>query len=357
MSPRLKSALTLVGSLALAAGLLAFALRGVSWPELQDATSGAAWGWLLPLAAVGLASHALRAWRWQFLLDAVPPDGPVRGVGFGDAFASVLIGYLVNQAAPRLGEVARAGNLARRTGVSAAAAMGTVVAERVLDVLSLGVALLLTVALFGARLTELLGSMWAGVVAVASGFELPSAALWGGLVAGSALLIAGSAWAWRRWGRGRLGALAAAFRDGLLSVVRARRRVALFATTVAIWGLYGLSALIPIHMLGLDDAFGLGLAEAWAVMTLGAVGMSVPSPGGTGTYHVAAVQALTGLFAVAAAPAAAYAVVTHAAQVALMSVSGAAALAWQAAVPARRAAARTGPDGRPAIPAAAPELR
>src|SRR5690606_35412959 len=89
----------------------------------------------------------------------------VGAVPFRVAFYSVMIGYMVNYAAPRAGEVARAANVAAQTRLRFPGVLGTVVAERVLDVLLLGVALLSVLALYGARLAEVLGTLVANAAA------------------------------------------------------------------------------------------------------------------------------------------------------------------------------------------------
>ncbi len=86
---------------------------------------------------------------------------------------------------------------------------------------------------------------------------------------------------------------------------------------------------LPLRLLGLDAAYGLGPVEAWAVMAVGGIGMALPSPGGTGSFHYATVQALTLLFGVAVTPAATYALLVHAAGVVFYCLLGVAALALQ----------------------------
>ena len=88
------------------------------------------------------------------------------------------------------------------------------------------------------------------------------------------------------------------------------------------WGCYVLMADIPLRLLGLSEVHGLGLLDAFALMAVGAIGMSLPSPGGAGSYHYATVLALTALFSVPASPAAAYAVIGHAAQLLFYCVAG-----------------------------------
>lgn len=326
MTARTKTTLALVGSIALGGGLLWMALRGVDIASVGDALAQANWLWLIPWLVATVASHALRAWRWQLLLGAMP--GEKKAVPFGEAFAALLVGYLVNQAAPRLGEFARAANVASRSDHTFAGAMGTVVAERVLDVLTLGAALLSVVLIFGDRLAGI-GEMFAsGARGALASLPVSGTVLILGLVVlGLGVLALG--WLALRRGGDRMRGLVGSFRDGLVSLLRVRQRLALAGSTLAIWGLYALMSYIPLHLLGLTDAYGLGLLDAWALMNIGAIGMSLPSPGGTGSYHYAVVQTLVLLLGVAQTPAATYALLTHAAQLILMCLLGVAALVWQ----------------------------
>ena len=332
MSPRLKSVVAFAASLVLGGGLLYLALRGADLGAVRDALRDGAWGWLAPLFAVSVASVALRAWRWQLLLNALPDadrDGPV---SFETAFVSVTIGYLVNYAAPRLGEFARAANVASRSGRSFPAVFGTVVAERVLDVATLAAALVGVALVFGDRLDGVWSAFGSSIGSVLERLPTLSVGVLVGLGVATAAVASLAVVAARRarGGRGgRLFGLADQFRQGLVALVRLRQRGALFVSTILLWASYVLMADIPLRLLGLSEAYGLGLVDAWALMAVGAVGMSLPSPGGAGSYHYATVLALTALFGVAASPAAAYAVIGHAAQLVFYCLSGVAALLWQ----------------------------
>ena len=77
-----------------------------------------------------MLSHLLRAWRWQLLLE---PMGYKARLHTG--FYSILIGYLANYAIPRGGEVARCGIMQRTDKIPIDKLFGTVVTERIIDVL------------------------------------------------------------------------------------------------------------------------------------------------------------------------------------------------------------------------------
>jgi len=80
----------------------------------------------------GILSHLSRAYRWQFLL---APLG--YRPKFANSVMTVLLAYLLNLLVPRSGEVARAAGIKKYEGVPFEKAFGTIVAERVADVIML----------------------------------------------------------------------------------------------------------------------------------------------------------------------------------------------------------------------------
>lgn len=334
MSPRLRTGLALAGSFALGGGLLFVALRGADLAAVGEALRAGAWGWLVPLAVATVLSVVVRAWRWTLLLDTLPgADGERQAdrTPLSVALSSVLIGYLVNLAVPRLGEVVRAGNVAAKRPVGFAAVVGTVVAERLLDVAMLALALAAVALLFGRRLGAVAAEAARGVERLASGLPAAGAVL--AVVALLLVAVAVALWARSRraqgTGPGRFAGLAAQFRDGALTLVRTGRPLALTLSTLTIWACYAVMAELPLRILGMTGAYGLNLVDAFALMTVGAVGMTLPAPGGAGSYHYATIQSLVLLFGVPLSPATSYAVLAHAAQTLFYAVSGVGALVWQ----------------------------
>ncbi len=332
MSPRLRTGLALAGSFALGGGLLYAALRGVDLGAVATAIRNGAWGWLVPLALVSVLSVVARAWRWTLLLDTRPAKdgGPQPGpTPFGVALSSVFIGYLVNLAVPRLGEAVRAGNVAARRPVSFVAVAGTVLAERLLDVAMLALALASVGLIFGGRLGTVAAGAAASVERLVAGLPaVVDAVVIGGLLVVVIMIVTLRIRARRAAPKAGPGLLAQ-FRDGALTLVRTGRPGALVASTLVIWGCYAMMSYLPLRILGMTQTYGLNLVDAWGLMTVGAVGMTLPSPGGTGTFHFATVQAFEVLFNVQEDPAMAYAVLAHAAQLLFYAVSGVIALLVQ----------------------------
>lgn len=333
-----------VGSFVLAGGLLFLALYGVDFAAIGKAFREADYRWLPPLAILVIGSNVLRAWRWQVLIDALPTTTQSEGDPRPNSlrtleasFSSVMIGYMVNYAAPRMGEVARTANMAARTRYRFSSLFGTVVSERIFDTAVLGLALLSAVALLFNRLGVLeqhfFGPAWAQLQSI------PAPWIVGGAV-GLLLIILLLVVLLRRslqrthspvarfW-RETLRPAFVSFSDGMLTLLRSPRRGAILLSTVGMWAGYMLMAYLPFKMLYLAEPYGIGLLDAWALMAIGALGILVPSPGGIGSYHYITIQALVYLYGVPEAPAATYAVLTHAAQLVFYTLAGGIALLYQ----------------------------
>ncbi|MFB6098112.1 MAG: lysylphosphatidylglycerol synthase transmembrane domain-containing protein [Salinibacter sp.] len=333
-----------LGSFVLAGGLLALALYGVDLTNIWEAFLEADYRYLLPLLALILGSHLFRAWRWQILVEALPPpseqDGREKlspGRMLEAAFSSVMIGYMVNYAAPRMGEVARTANLSARTEYRFSSIFGTVVSERIFDTAVLGAALLSAIGLLFNRLDVLheqfFAPAWARLQSVPLGWLVGGTAglllLSAGLVWGTRRLLRHEdSWVGRFW-RTSLKPALVSFNQGLRTLLHAPRRGAILGSTAGMWIGYLLMAYLPFRMLHLAEPYGIGLVDAWALMAIGALGIVVPSPGGIGSYHYITQQALVHLYGVPAAEALTYAVLTWGAQFVFYILAGGGAVLYQ----------------------------
>ncbi len=110
----------------------------VDFGDLGTAFREANYAYVVPGIAVYFVSLYFRAFRWRSLLR------PVRAISTHRLYPVVAVGYMANNLLPmRLGEVVRSYYLARREPVRASTALGTIVAERVFD----GVTLLFLLAI------------------------------------------------------------------------------------------------------------------------------------------------------------------------------------------------------------------
>lgn len=256
---------------------------------------------LLPAAACYFLGVWIRALRWQQLL------APVGFVPIGRLFAVELIGFGVNNVMPvRIGELVRAGLLARSPGIRPASALGSILVERVLDGLLLS--LMLTVGLLTLPMNEWLQH---GVRIAAVGFSLGALAI---LVAALAPDLAGrlvralSRRAPAKLGQ-RLESHGLAALAGFGALTRGRALPGIVLLTVACWlaeaGVYWFVMLgFGIHVGYVAGVLGMAAANLATVMP--------SSPGYVGTFDWPLQAVLVSAYGVDPAQAVAYTLVTHA---------------------------------------------
>ncbi|MEF8940512.1 MAG: lysylphosphatidylglycerol synthase transmembrane domain-containing protein [Salinivenus sp.] len=346
MTDRLRRRLLQIGSFVLAAGLLALALYGVDLTKMGTAFRKADWRWLVPLAVLVLGSNLCRAWRWEILIEALPTTPDFEALDedrrapshtLEASFSSIMIGYMVNYVAPRMGEVARTANMSARSSYRFSSLFGTVVSERIFDTAVLGLALLSGIALLFDRLPVLreqfLEPAWATIAGLPTGWivggTLAVLVLTAVAAAGLRVALADQESAVGRFWQETVKPTLLSFKDGMMTLLRSPRRVAISVSTVGMWAGYLLMAYIPFRMLDLAGPYGIGLTDAWALMAIGALGLLVPTPGGIGSYHYITTEALVHLYGVPEASALTYAVLTHAAQFVFYILTGGIALLYQ----------------------------
>ena len=83
---------------------------------------------------IGLISHVSRAYRWKYMLRPLGFEPSLK-----NSYNAIMIGYIANMVVPRMGEASRAAVLKGTDGVPFDKGFGTIVAERVIDVLCLGI--------------------------------------------------------------------------------------------------------------------------------------------------------------------------------------------------------------------------
>lgn len=302
--------------MAVAAVFFWLAFRNVSLGEVRLVFSTLSWQWLGPYIAVSLLGIYLRAERWKLLIEREKVR--VRRLTL---FKGVMVGYLVNYAVPRLGEISRAMYVGVHEKLSRTSLMGTVVLERGFDVLVMGILafwaflfllgdfVLVEQILGNWNLESVSSSLDLSVVLLAvlvlSGLMLAGWLLWK-LLAKVSLYLPGVA-EWKRFAEEVLNK----FIEGLLSFRTVKNWPLFFIFTTAIWLCYVFMTYIPFTAFDLHDVYGLGLREALVITVLSSVGVALPSPGGLGTYHWIVSGSLTLLYGVPEAVAISYAIVSH----------------------------------------------
>jgi uncharacterized protein (TIRG00374 family) len=300
--------------IALTALLLWLSLRGLTLGEGENKSEflWKAWqnsnkGYLGLMALVAILSHLLRAERWRMLL--VPTGNKV---GLTNSFLSLMIGYLVNLAVPRGGEVSRCYNLYKLEKTPVEVSFGTVVVERMVDVICL---LLLIALSFFAEWQKLKKFIDSLNFSSGEGFSISP---WMIVVFLGVIVFAAAIFFLRK--NKKLLKIIEGFKEGLLAIFKMQNKGLFIAYSLGIWLLYFLMSYLVIK--AFPETEDLGFSAVLTLFAVGSIAMAAPLPGGAGSYHTLVPLALVMLYNLPQADAVAFVFIFHGWQTILMILMG-----------------------------------
>jgi hypothetical protein len=280
-----KSILTYLFSTILALGLLywAFSSSHLQWEDIYQTLLEADYRYVSLAIFISLLSHLLRALRWQQLLGALHYQP-----GITRTLSAVMIGYFANFIVPRMGEVSRCGSLPKTAGIPFEKSFGTVITERVVDLLCL---LILVGLVFFVGWEPIQQNLFPNI-------KLPSLPIWitfACLVTGILIVL------WRKraqvlefWERlassSKIGKILDGWISGIISIKEVNSPVLFVLYTIGIWIAY--FANTYILLLAFPASLSLGLGAGLIVLVMGTFGMATPTQGGIGAYHKLVAAAL-----------------------------------------------------------------
>lgn len=279
MNPRLAKILKTIVPLALGFGLIAYSYLSTSEEDRKQVAhyiSQVPLLWVTLSVLIGVASHISRAIRWNYLLAPL---------GYKPKLSSnillILMAYLANLGIPRSGEVLRATALTTYEGVPFEKGFGTIVTERVIDLLMLflviGIALILQTSVILDYLNQQGFGLLAALVLLAGGII--------GLWIGIRIL---------KKSQSPLAIKLRSFLDGLMSgitsVFKMKNQLAFWGHTILIWVAY--IAMFWVIKYTVAETVGLSLSELLVAFVAGAFAMTATN-GGIGLYPIAVSGALS----------------------------------------------------------------
>ena len=302
--------------LALAGVLLYFSFRGVKWSDFIEGLKNCNWVWIVVSMAVGVLGFLARALRWRLLMLPLNKEITNR-----EAFDGVNVAYLTNFAFPRAGEVARCGVMAKTGKISFEGALGTVVLERVVDLLTLIIWVLVVLLIrwqeFGSFMKE---NLFEPLMGKFSSAIVPIAIIVAVLALGGFLL-----WYYRESIiKNRIFAkiygIISGLKDGLLTAFKMERKGLFFLYTLLLWGTYWLTSMCTI--LAFPQVSSLNAVDALFLMVIGGLGWVVPVQGGLGAYHYIVSLTLAAVYSIPQVTGVIFATISHEAQALTMIVCG-----------------------------------
>ena len=261
------------------------------WTEkekIADSFKSANYFWVGISVLISFFSHFLRAYRWNYLLK--PAGYSVKST---NALGAVLVGYFANYGLPRMGEITRCTLVTKYDDVPFEVALGTVITERIVDMLLLIVIFFLTLFAQFSQLKELTVTyLYNPLMLKLSGIsEHPTKfiILISMLLVGAITLfvirkkISGLL-------KGKFGNIIKGFGKGLSSVKDIDKKFQFIVLSLAIWASYFYS--LYVCFFAFEGTSNLGHSECLAILLFGTLGV-VFSPGGLGAYPAIVTALLT----------------------------------------------------------------
>lgn len=323
---RSKSAQVIQYFLLLVAGLALSWLffRNFNFSELKENIANGNFAWFYLVMLVTLLVYVVRVLRWQMLIRATGHE-----TDFLPAFSALSISYFVSFIIPRLGEVTRCLSLKKYHDIPFMQLLGTVIIERVIDVISLVLLLLLTLVLqFGEIIAfvqeNVFRPFYEGVIVkiVAGNATVLIMAL--AVLCGGIFLFV----YFRRYIRERSPKLLVQFveglKQGLTSIAALKQKKLFIIYTFLIWLGYYLMTYFWFFVF--KETSVLGWGACLSIVSIGTIGRSVPiQGGGMGAYHFLVTNVVM-LYGVSEAFGKTLATVIHAGQAFFTLVMGIAGL-------------------------------
>lgn len=290
----------------LALFLLWYAFKGTDLQELWRYSQNVKPLPVVLMLVIGIFGNFLRAYRWTFLLRPLS-SAPISQF---NSFYAVSMGYMVNIAVPRGGEIVRLLTICKSEKLPWAGVLPTMLIDRLLDISFL-------VAFLGATLLVLPADLLAAMPWLKPGGLL----LLVGVVIGLALLpymdrllklmldlrffknlLSESP-------RQKLMALAEQFNTG----TQALKSIALYPyiafLSAVIWFTYWVNFFLMVFGFGLEDT--IDAVECLIIFTIGSVGSLIPTPSSAGGFHVLVKEATIMTAHISPSQALAFATVLH----------------------------------------------
>jgi len=317
VNKKLKTTLQYFVFIAIGGGMLYLAFRKTDPQELVANLLAANWWYVLLSMALGFAAFVSRGFRWGLLLRPM-------GYKLSDwsATHAISMGYLANAAVPRAGEIIRCTTLSKAEKIPLEKLVGTVVAERIVDLVMLLTSIGLSVAFNWSRFQTFYNEAILGGTAETTEETTGISLKW--LVLSAMATLGILTWIFRNKIKElpffqKIISLLLGFKEGILSLAKTPHRWAFIGHSIFIWTCYYLMVHVVIY--ALPETAQLNPIDSLFIMVVAGLGMLVPSPGGIGSYHYAVMVGM-GILGIKAEAGMAFATLVHSGQFVMTITAG-----------------------------------
>lgn len=272
--------------LLISAVILFFTYRDYDFSRFRADLGSIKWGWLIAALSFSALGPLFRGLRWNLLLEPIGYDVPKK-----DTVLTVFTGYAANIIIPRVGEICRCGMLEQNARVPFSKGLGTLVAERVVDAVLLGLIVLTGILVSWNEFMLLLtpDADTAGPAAESVPLlQNPKFWIW---TIGIILVII---ICWRICVKFRLGDkvknFILGFWEGFMSLKQIKRLPLFLIYSIGIWLCYYFELYLAFYCL--PSTAAVGPVAGLACFAASSVAVLVPTPNGAGPWNLAIVKML-----------------------------------------------------------------
>ncbi|SFC98198.1 hypothetical protein SAMN04489722_104216 [Algibacter lectus] len=303
MNKQAKNILKITLPLLLGVFLVWYSLSKVSISKIVEYAQNADYTYIILGVFLGLLSHLSRSYRWIFMLE---PMG--YKIKFGNSVMAVFATYLINYTIPRAGEVARASILTNYEGVPFEKGFGTIVAERIADMLVMLGIIAITLFLQFDFIYSFLAEKFNPVkIGIALALCVFLGLLFLRLIKRSKSKLALKI---RNFANGLI--------EGALSIFKMKKKWAFIFHTLFIWGMYLL--MFYVTSFSITELHGIS-AGAILIGFISASFSIAATNGGIGSYPLAIFAAFS-IFGIAEEPSIAFGWIMWASQTLMVIIFG-----------------------------------
>lgn len=256
---------------------LYFTFRNKPLDEIIQSITEANFFWLFLSGLSLFFLTYLRALRWKILIDNSGHEAKSLNV-----FLSLLIGYFVNSFTPKFGEIVRCTTLQKSDGIPISKNLGTVISERIYDVLVLGIGIVLIFLAEAERLYHLFARVFDNFNGV-EGFRRMLFLLFLIALIGIGILIYIRKKEFKNQLLIKVTDFINEMVDTILITFKIKRYPYFLLLTFLIWFVLVLMNYFFLKSLPITDDYTLMFAVI--VLFIGGIGWALPAPGGIGTTH------------------------------------------------------------------------
>ncbi|MBK8847859.1 MAG: flippase-like domain-containing protein [Bacteroidetes bacterium] len=284
-------------------------VRNANFYEIKENIAGADLRWYIVIVITTTLGYMVRCARWNMLIKSAGGEATVYA-----SFISLSIGYFVNLALPRVGEFTRCATLQQKKKISFAALIGTVITERLVDLICL---ILMLIATYAMQSTAMKSFYNQNIIeplshTLQNKMSGTSTLFWLIIV----LTIIVSVYIFIKVLRPRLpdklNAITRQVMDGIGSIMKIKQPMLFVFYSMLIWS--GYYFMTWFWLQAFDETSNNSWGLCLSIISIGSVGRTIPiQGGGMGAYHFL-VEKVAAAYNIAPSMGKTIAIVVHAGQ-------------------------------------------